>query len=148
MASIDRKTRRALLSAGVVLPMLFACTGHPSARADAGLDVTLKDFKIEPSVPTVEEGLVTLRVWNGGPATHEFVVVRTDKPADGLPIAADGLSVDEDQVVPVDELPEVEADTPGRLTLTLAPGRYVLFCNLEGHYLGGMRASIEVTERV
>ena len=30
------------------------------------------------------------------------------------------------------------------LLLRLAPGHYVLFCNLEGHYLGGMHASIEV----
>ena len=26
----------------------------------------------------------------------------------------------------------------------LKPGRYVLWCNLEGHYLGGMHASFEV----
>jgi uncharacterized cupredoxin-like copper-binding protein len=28
----------------------------------------------------------------------------------------------------------------------LAPGHYVLFCNLEGHYLGGMNVSLEVRE--
>ena len=30
------------------------------------------------------------------------------------------------------------------LTLALAPGRYVLLCNLDGHYLGGMHRAIEV----
>jgi uncharacterized cupredoxin-like copper-binding protein len=30
------------------------------------------------------------------------------------------------------------------LTLRLPPGHYVLWCNLEGHYLGGMHASLDV----
>ena len=30
------------------------------------------------------------------------------------------------------------------LTLDLKPGRYVLWCNLEGHYLGGMHETFDV----
>ena len=30
------------------------------------------------------------------------------------------------------------------LGLGLTPGNYVLYCNLEGHYLGGMHASLAV----
>ena len=30
------------------------------------------------------------------------------------------------------------------LVLHLAPGHYVLYCNLEGHYLGGMYAALTV----
>jgi hypothetical protein len=37
------------------------------------------------------------------------------------------------------------AGTIGTLPLTLAPGRYVFFCNLDGHYLGGMHAVLEVS---
>jgi uncharacterized cupredoxin-like copper-binding protein len=29
--------------------------------------------------------------------------------------------------------------------LHLRPGRYELFCNMAGHYLGGMRAELVVT---
>jgi uncharacterized cupredoxin-like copper-binding protein len=29
--------------------------------------------------------------------------------------------------------------------LHLKPGRYELFCNMAGHYLGGMRAALVVT---
>ena len=46
---------------------------------------------------------------------------------------------------PIDELTEVDAKTRGPSPLTLSPGRYVLFCNLEGHYLAGMHAAIEVS---
>ena len=31
------------------------------------------------------------------------------------------------------------------LVIHLAPGRYVFFCNLEGHYLGGMHGVLEVS---
>jgi uncharacterized cupredoxin-like copper-binding protein len=144
MERIRIKTGRTLLMAGAMLLPLFGCAGHPPAPPGPMLDVKVKDFKIEPSLPTVEDGLVTLRVENEGPTTHEFVVIRSGLPADELPMAADGLSVDEDRVVPLGELTEVEAGASGSLTLTLTRGRYVLFCNLEGHYLTGMYASIEV----
>jgi uncharacterized cupredoxin-like copper-binding protein len=144
-----RETSRAVLTAGAVLLTLVGCTGQPSTEPRGpGLDVLVKDFKIEPSRTTIENGLVTLRVHNDGPATHEFVVIRSELPADELPIAADGLSVDEDRVAPVGELTEVPTDASASLTVPLAPGRYVLFCNLEGHYLTGMHASIEVVDDV
>jgi uncharacterized cupredoxin-like copper-binding protein len=137
-----------MLAAGATLLLLFGCAGDPPPTADRVLEVRVKDFRIEPTLPTTTSGRVELRVRNAGPATHEFVVVRSDLPADQLPIAADGLSVDEDRVVPVGELDEVEAGSTETLTLPLTPGRYVLFCNLEGHYLIGMSASIEVTDDV
>lgn len=144
-----RKKSRALVTAGAVLLTLFGCTRQPSeAPRGPVLDVLVKDFKIEPLHPRIENGLVTLRVHNDGPATHEFVTIRSVLPADGLPIASDGLSVDEDRVVPVGELTEVEAGASATLTLPLVRGRYVFFCNLEGHYLTGMYASIEVVDDV
>ena len=76
--------------------------------------------------------------------TYEFVIVRTDFPSDQLPIGADGLSVNEDQLRPAGEIGEVESGTTQTLALHLAPGRYVFFCNLEGHYLGGMHGVLEV----
>jgi uncharacterized cupredoxin-like copper-binding protein len=40
----------------------------------------------------------------------------------------------------------LEPAEPGirRLRVHLTPGRYVLFCNMTGHYLGGMDRDIEV----
>jgi uncharacterized cupredoxin-like copper-binding protein len=145
MQTILEKTSRILLAASAALLLLPGCTSQPAASAGPMLRVRIRDFKIEPSRPTLDEGPVTLDVWNNGPSTHEFVVVQSDRSAGDLPLAADGLSVDEDAVVPVDELDEVGARTRGTLALTLSPGRYVLFCNLEGHYLAGMHAAIEVT---
>jgi uncharacterized cupredoxin-like copper-binding protein len=143
------QSSRAVLTAGAVLLPLFGCTGQPStAPRGPVLDVLVKDFKIEPSRPTIGNGIVTLRVQNDGPATHEFVLIRSELPADELPLAADGLSVDEERVVPLGELTEVEAGASASLTVPLSQGRYVIFCNLEGHYLTGMYASVEVIDGV
>ena len=144
MLRIEKSAGRIVRAAIAVLLLLPACTSHPPEHDGPLLHVRIEDFKIHPALPSVEDGLVTLSVWNEGPSTHEFVVVQSDGSADELPIAADGISVDEDAVVPVDELTEIESKTRGILSLSLSPGRYVLFCNLEGHYLGGMHASLEV----
>ena len=90
-------------------------------------------------------GTVAFQVHNDAPATHEFVVVRTDDPEDRLPIASDGISVDEDALTSAGELSDAPSGADLTLALTLAPGRYVFFCNMEGHYLGGMHGVLEVT---
>lgn len=110
------------------------------------MDVTLKDFSISTSTPIVDAGRVALNVYNKGPATHELMVVRTNLPDDQLPIAADGLSVDEERLAAVGEISEVNVWTGQTLDLRLTPGRYVFFCNLEGHYLGGMYETLVVSD--
>jgi len=144
MLRIQKSAGRMARAAIAVLLLLPACTSRPPEHDGPLLHVRIKDFKVQPALLSIEGGLVTLSVWNEGPSTHEFVVVPSDRSADELPIAADGISVDEDAVVPVDEIAEIEAKTRGILSLSLSPGRYVLFCNLEGHYLAGMHASLEV----
>jgi uncharacterized cupredoxin-like copper-binding protein len=145
MQTILEKTGRILLAVSAVLLLLPGCGPDPSAPAGPVLRVKIKDFKIKPALPSLDEGRVTLSVWNEGPSTHEFVVVESDRSPDELPLGEDGLSVDEDAVVPIDEITQVDAKTQGTLALTLSPGSYVLFCNLEGHYLAGMNASVEVS---
>ena len=137
--------RHACVYAGLAL-VLVACSPSTPTPSGPVFDVRIKDFKVLPSSDSAPAGLVTLNVSNSGPTTHEFVIVRTDLPDDGLPIGVDGLSVDEDGLEPVDEIEGIEDGTSGRATVRLEPGRYVFFCNFEGHYLAGMNAGIEVTE--
>jgi len=92
----------------------------------------------------VRAGEVRLVVKNRGPDTHEVLVART---SEALPLRRDHITVDEDALEPV-TLGEVEAESPGTvevLQLKLRPGRYELFCNMAGHYLGGMRARLVVS---
>jgi uncharacterized cupredoxin-like copper-binding protein len=130
----------------ITLGLVPACSGGGSSVSCSPLSVTLRDFRISASVARVPPGAVRVVVDNRGPSTHEFVVFKTDLLPEALPLGPDGLSVDEEssQLEAVDELTDVPVGTSGILDLHLAAGRYVLACNLEGHYLGGMRLRLEV----
>ena len=105
--------------------------------------ISERDFKI--TAPTRHAaGRVQLLVTNRGPDMHELIVVRQGRGP--LPLRADGLTVDEDAVKP-ETAGTLEPGEPGarrRLDLRLEPGRYILLCNMAGHYLGGMHATIVV----
>jgi hypothetical protein len=139
-------------AAGASVGLLLLCAavagcGKASPRTGASrgpvVAVNERDFHIE--APTnLAPGPVTLRVHNEGPDQHELIVVPT---TDGkLPIRPDGLTVDE-ETVEESEPGSLEPGEPGAvryLHLNLAPGRYILFCNMEGHYMGGMHHEVVV----
>ena len=91
-------------------------------------------------------GTVSFRILNQGPTTHEYIVVRTDRAPDKLPLQRDGLTVNEDApgIDLLDEVGGLDIDDRQTMILRLAPGNYVMYCNLEGHYLGGMHAALTV----
>ncbi|HEX6461540.1 MAG TPA: hypothetical protein VF032_21700 [Thermoleophilaceae bacterium] len=109
-----------------------------------GVAVTERDFHISaPS--TLPAGNVRLHVDNQGPDQHELLVARVGGNAT-LPLRRDGLTVDEERIQAA-EVGTLEPGAPGarrELNLRLSPGRYVLFCNMSGHYLGGMHADLVV----
>jgi uncharacterized cupredoxin-like copper-binding protein len=85
-----------------------------------------------------------LTVANKGPDNHELIVVRT--PSARLLLRSDGLTVNEEALRPVKQK-SLEPGAPGtvrELRLHLTPGRYVLFCNMSGHFLAGMHAELLV----
>jgi uncharacterized cupredoxin-like copper-binding protein len=137
--------RSLTLAAALALLLLQACSSTSFVLTGHQVNLTQHDFRIDVATTHVPAGRVVLHIHNDSPSTHEFVLVRTDLPAGHLPIAADGLSVDEDVLHSVGEDSKVDAGTTGTLSLNLAPGRYVYFCNLEGHYMGGMHGVLEVT---
>jgi uncharacterized cupredoxin-like copper-binding protein len=135
----------------LVIAALFALWIAPSAlaadsAAPARIDVTMHDFKIKLSRRSVPAGRVDIHVHNRGPSTHEINVDRTNLDADSLPIKGDGLTVNEDSksLLRIDSIEQLNLGDSGDLHLDLRPGHYVLYCNLEGHYLGGMHASFDV----
>ena len=107
------------------------------------LQVKVKDFAIKAPAQ-LAAGNIVLHVRNAGPDTHELLLVRAD--GHELPLRPDNLTIDEDAVKPrtVGMLEDAHPGTLRTWKLHLAPGRYVLVCNMSGHYLGGMHASLVV----
>jgi hypothetical protein len=135
-----------------IVAAFLVLAGAACSRGDATprgtlVAVKVSDFKLVTTIEKVPSGYVTFRIHNAGPSTHEFIVDRTDVAADALPLRVNGLTVNEDskKVHAAGELGAIRLDSTRDLTLRLKPGNYVLYCNLEGHYRGGMYANIEVT---
>jgi uncharacterized cupredoxin-like copper-binding protein len=134
-----------LAALAVAVPLTVARRHKPTPRGTP-VNVLLDDFRVRMDTAVVSAGTVSFRLLGQGPTTHEFIVVRTDRPPDKLPLQPDGLTVNEEApgVELVDEAEGLDIDDRQTLDLRLAPGHYVMYCNLEGHYLGGMYAALTV----
>jgi hypothetical protein len=134
------------LAIGSIALFASACgTARPaSARSGTVVRVIERDFRIVVARKRIPAGDVRLLISNRGPDTHELILARTRSAH--LPLRSDGLTVNE-EALERDFLKGIDVH-PGRvreLHLHLRRGRYELFCNMFGHYLGGMRAELEVT---
>ena len=146
MQALLSQKPRALVSIAAVLVLAGgACSGHATTTpAGAVVRISEHDFQISARPWQVPAGTVRLVVSNLGPDTHELIVVRaTDGP---LPMRSDGLTVSEEALKPV-TVGSLDGGAPGSvrdLVLHLRPGHYVVFCNMFGHYMGGMHADLVV----
>ena len=131
-----------------VAAVVVACStpNHPRAVPPT-VRVTLENFKIDAPAQ-IKAGPVRFLAIGIGPSMHELNIVRSGLPVDGLPVALNGTVDDQKAHADFDHLGEVEGIDIGQhksMTLDLQPGRYVLYCNMDGHYLAGMTAQLTVT---
>lgn len=128
-------------------PAVEAPAEEPAAAQPTPLAVKLLDFKVELSAGTVAAGDVAITATNEGAAPHEVVILRTDLPVDGIPLSADGTTADEEAagVTFIDRIPQFDPGTSQSKTVNLEKGRYVVICNIPGHYQLGMRAELIVS---
>jgi uncharacterized cupredoxin-like copper-binding protein len=134
-----------LAAVAIAVPLTVARRQEPPTRGTP-VNVLLKDFEVRQDAAVVPAGTVTFRVRNQGPTSHEFVVVRTDLAPGKLPLQDDGLTVDDENkgVKLVEEAGSLDIDDHENVVANLTPGHYVMYCNFEGHYLGGMHAALTV----
>lgn len=123
-----------------------------SGSTPSTVDVKLQEWAVLPASPSVQAGSVTFNIANVGPEwNHELVVVKTDLALDALPTKAGGSFDEAGAGVTISgEADNVAVGGWESLTLDLAPGKYVLLCNIiediRIHYRLGMRTSFEVTQ--
>jgi uncharacterized cupredoxin-like copper-binding protein len=123
--------RKALLIPAVcALVVVPLASGAGTATS---VTVTAKEFTLVPSVKSVKAGAVTFTMRNAGKVAHEMIVLKTSKAPGSL--AGTGSSASEKGSL--GEISGIKPGKSGKLTLTLKPGKYVLFCNLPGHYKSG-----------
>jgi len=118
----------------------------PAAAATGPIAGTVEEWKITISAAEHVAGSVTFNLANQGSIPHEFIVVRSDKSATELLELVDPATnrLDEAILDVVGEQPEFDPGSPGSVTLDLPPGRYILMCNIEGHYKAGMYTELEI----
>lgn len=105
------------------------------------VSVRLKEWGVLPTPLKTKRGVVVFSSKNVGKLDHELVVLKTN-------VAPGKLPVRKDRAVETGRIGRVGPIKPGAtrtLTLTLKAGKYVLICNLPGHYKGGQRIGFGVT---
>jgi len=120
-------------------------TPTPATGGGTSVSVTLADFSVTADPASVGSGMVTFNVTNNGPSVHEFVVFKSDLAPDALPVEGTKVNEEAAEVEAIGEIEDIEAGATQSTTFDLQPGKYVLICNIEGHYQSGMRATFEVT---
>ena len=109
--------------------------------ADVDVAVHMQDYKVILSVATLKAGTVRFGVKNEGNMEHSFELIKTDLPFDQLPTTGDAKAKEDGLVKQVKSLPVGKVSV---VTADLAAGKYVIICNVAGHYQLGMRAALTV----
>jgi uncharacterized cupredoxin-like copper-binding protein len=135
----------------------------PSVVAGNHVDVVLSDTRglagpmtVAAFQSSVKAGDVTFTVKNIGTIDHELIVLKTDTAFDKLPVVDGGdppapVASGADKVSEATNIGETgdpnlkPGDTRTFVIKKMAPGKYVLVCNLAKHYGLGMRVPFTVT---
>jgi uncharacterized cupredoxin-like copper-binding protein len=127
----------------LVAAVAVVLAASPVGASDSKTLVTvrLKEFKVIPTPVSAKRGVVVFSVRNAGKVAHELVVLKTN-------VAAGKLRVKRGRASLAGRVGRVGPLKPGAsrmLMLTLAAGKYVLLCNLPGHYQAGQRIGFRVS---
>jgi uncharacterized cupredoxin-like copper-binding protein len=123
---------RWLAAAAVLVALALA---GPAQAAAPKVSVKLDEFKVIPKPKSAKAGKVTFTAKNAGKIVHELVVLKTN-------VAPAKLKVKGAKAVEKGRVGKVQNIQPGKakkLTLKLKKGKYVLLCNVPGHYQAGQR---------
>jgi len=111
-----------------------------------GGDMSKAVMGITVSPATASAGIVTFDVQNSSKdIVHEMVIAPLATPGEQLAYLPDEDKVDEDAAIHLGEVAELDPGGSGKLSITLKPGTYILYCNIPGHYMAGMWTLFEAT---
>ena len=109
------------------------------------MDMAMANMGVKLSTDKVKAGAVTFQVANASEEIiHEMLVVPLKDGMQGPPINATEVKIDEEGAGDLGEVAELDPGKSGSLTLELLPGKYLLTCNIAGHYMNGMWSVLTV----
>ena len=89
---------------------------------------------------------MTFEVTNNSEKTiHEMLVLPIKETSTPLPYLKGENRLDEKKTNSLGEVSELDPGKSGTLTLNMKPGKYLLVCNVPGHYAAGMWTLLTVT---
>lgn len=117
----------------------------PEMGMGMGGDMAMAKMGINASPRQVRPGPVTFKVTNlASKIVHEVIVARLPDGTGKLPYDETTMMVKENALQAFGSVNEIDPSRSAALTLTLKPGKYMLYCNLPGHYMAGMWTVIDV----
>lgn len=136
-------TRRlAALFALILVASACSQTMEP-LPSDVNVTVDMKEYAITVSPATFKAGSIKFGIRNNGAMVHDFDLIKTDLAFDKLPLDAGSGKAKDDGLVK--QMINIAANRSTTLTADLAPGNYVIVCNIPGHYQLGMRVAFKVS---
>jgi uncharacterized cupredoxin-like copper-binding protein len=141
-----------VIGAGVFV--LASCVAS-IARADTAVNIVLQDassgdnlsgMKMTATPDSVKAGRIKINATNESQGlVHEVIVVASPPNVGKLPYDQKVGRVIEGRIKDLGEVSDLPPGKSGSLTLTLAPGNYLLICNQPNHYQAGMWARFTAT---
>ena len=114
-----------------------ATIGNAAPAGVRTIHVKLGEMWVKPDYTSVDAGKVTFAATNTGQVEHELMIER-------MPLKMDGPGRPNEEAAQ-GMIEDMAPGDSGKMTVTLAPGSYVLFCNVTGHYAGGQHIRFNVT---
>lgn len=150
-AAVTALLSTAVMAEPVVTVTLIDKLGTSTAAAPEvgmgmGADMSMAKMGVNASPGEVRPGPVTFRVTNlASQIVHEVIVARLPEGMEKLPYDETTTLVKEEALQSFGAVKEIEPTRTAAMTVTLKPGKYLLYCNLPGHYMAGMWTVISVT---
>ena len=102
-----------------------AATSTPAAAGGGTVTLGESEFKITPKDATAKAGKVTIDVKNDGQIVHNLNV--------------EGNGIAEKKTA------DLQPGSSGKVTVDLKPGKYEMYCSIDGHRASGMEGTITVS---
>ena len=135
-------TRRLAVLFALILIASACSQAMEPLPSDVNVTVDMKEYSITVSPATFKAGSIKFGVRNNGTMVHDFDLIKTDIAFDKLPTDVGSGKAKDDGLVK--QMINIAANRVTTLSADLAPGNYVIICNVAGHYQLGMRAAFKV----